>query len=73
MKLVLLLAVIVIVAVWLGWLHFSSTNDAGKPNVSVSVDKDKIEADKNRVVDKVQDLEHRATDKTRPTTQKVQD
>lgn len=73
MKLILLLVVILVVAGCLGWLHFSSSNDAGKPNVTVSVDKDKIEADKDKVVDKVQGLEHRAADKTTATTQRAQD
>ena len=73
MKLVILLVVIVVVGVYLGWLHFSSSNDTGKPNVTLSVDKDKIEADKNKMVDRMQDLEHKAMDKTPATTQKAQD
>ena len=71
MRLVLLLVVIVVVGVCLGWLHFSSGNDAGTPHVTVSVDKDKIEADKNTVVEKVQNLGHRPADKTAVTTQKA--
>ena len=64
---------IVVIGVFLGWFHFSSSNDAGKPNFSVSVDKGKIEADKTTVVDKVQHLEHKAADKAAPTSQKAQD
>ena len=66
MKLVILLVVIVVIGVGLGWLHFSSSNDAGRPNVTVSVDK-------NKVVDQIQDLRHKPADKTAVTTQKVQD
>lgn len=73
MRLVLLLVVIVVVGVFLGWFHFSSSNDTGAPNVTLSVDKDKIEADKNKVVDKAQDLEHKAVDKAAATTQKAHD
>jgi uncharacterized protein YxeA len=78
MKVVLLLIVIVVIGVFLGWFHFSSSHDTGKPNVTFSVDKDKIEADKNKVVDKVQDLEHKPVDRTgttsqAATTQKAQD
>jgi beta-lactam-binding protein with PASTA domain len=73
MRLVILLVVIVVVGVFLGWFHFSSSNDTGTPNVTFSVDKEKIEADKNKVVDKVQNLEHKAVDKAAATTQKAHD
>jgi hypothetical protein len=73
MKLVFLLVVIVIVGACLGWFHFSSSNDTGRPNVTLSVDKDKIEADKNRAVDEVQGLGHKPVDKTAVTTQGAQD
>jgi predicted negative regulator of RcsB-dependent stress response len=72
-KLVLLIVVLVGVGVCLGWFHFSSSNDTGKPNVTFSVDKNKIEADKNKVVDKIQDMEHKPVDRTTTTTQKAQD
>jgi uncharacterized protein YxeA len=68
MKLVLLLVVIVVAGVFLGWFHFSSSNDTGKPNVTLSVDKDKIEVDKNKVVDKMQGLGHKPADKTAVAT-----
>ena len=74
---IILLAVIVIVGVafgsYLGWFSFSSRNDAGKPEVTLSMDKDKIEADKDKVVDKAQDLVHKAVDQIEATTQKAQD
>jgi uncharacterized protein YxeA len=77
MKTVLIvLALIVVVGVglgfYLGWFNFSSRNDTGKPNVTLSVDKDKVEADKDKVVDKVQDLGHKAVDKIAATTQTTQ-
>lgn len=73
MKLVLILVVIVVVGVFLGWIHFSSSSDTGKPNVTVTVDSNKIEADKNKMVDKVQDMEHKAADKPTTTSQKAHD
>jgi hypothetical protein len=73
MKVVLLLVVLAVIGVCLGWFHFSSSHDADKPNVTFSVDKDKIEADKNKVVDKIQRLESRPADKTATTSQKAQD
>lgn len=67
--LIVVLVLIVVIGVILGWLTISSSNDTGKPNVTFSVDKDKIEADKNKAVDKVQEMGH----KTATTTQKTQD
>jgi hypothetical protein len=75
--LLILLAVVVVVGVglgfYLGWFNLSSSNDAGKPDVTVSVDKDKIESDKGTVVDTVQDLGHKAADKIETTSQKAPD
>jgi hypothetical protein len=73
MKLVLLLIVIVVIGACLGWFHFSSSHDAGRPNVTFSVDRDKIRADKNEVVDKIQGLESRPADGTATTSQKAHD
>ncbi|MFH2002032.1 MAG: hypothetical protein ABIK28_20325 [Planctomycetota bacterium] len=60
-KAIILLVLVVVVGVilgfYLGWFNFSSSNDQGKPNVTLTVDQDKIEADKDKVVDKVKDLE----------------
>lgn len=51
---VALLAVVgVILGFYLGWFNFSSKNGAGKTDVTLSVDKDKIEADKDKLVDKI--------------------
>ena len=72
--LLIVLAVAVVVGVlgfYLGWFNLSSSNDGGQGNVKVSVDKDKIEADKDEVVDMVQDLGHKAADKIEATTQKA--
>ena len=69
----ILLALIVVVGVGLGWFHFSSRNDKGEPSVTLSVDKDKITTDKDKLVNKVQDLGHQAADKIAPTTQKARD
>ena len=74
--LLIVLAVVVVVGVlgfYQGWFNFSSSDDKGQANVKVSVDKDKIEADKDKVVDTVQDLGHKAADKIEATTQKAPD
>ena len=74
--LLIVLAVVVVVGVlgfYLGWFNLSSSNDGGKSNVTVSVGKNKIEADRDTVVDSVQDLGHKAADKIEATTQKTPD
>jgi hypothetical protein len=56
---VLLLAGVIALGCYRGWVHFS-TNDADeKPNVTLEVDRAKIEADK----EKVEGLGHRAKEK----------
>jgi hypothetical protein len=78
MKTVLIiLAALVLVAVvglgfYRGWFDFSSSNDESKSNVTLSVDKDKIETDKDDAVEKAQDLGHEAVDKISPSPEKAQ-
>jgi predicted negative regulator of RcsB-dependent stress response len=70
----IVLAVIVVgLGFYLGWFHVSSHSNAAKSNVTFSVDKNKIEADKDQAVDKVQDLGHTAEAKIAATTQKATD
>jgi hypothetical protein len=57
---VLLLAGVVGLACYRGWVHFSTNGGEEKPNVTLEVDKNKIEADK----EKVEGLGQRATDKS---------
>ena len=76
-RMFLTLAVIVVaVAVlgfYLGWFHFSSGSDPNNAHITVSVDKDQIQQDKDKTVDKVQDLGQQAKDKVATTTQKTQE
>jgi hypothetical protein len=58
---------------YLGWFHVSSRTDTSKPNITLTVDKDKIQADKDKAVDKVQDLGQKAENKIEATTQKASD
>jgi len=54
--LILILIVIVGLSVGLyrGWFNVSTSSDAATSNVRLSIDKDKIEADKDSMVDTVQ-------------------
>ena len=54
--LVLIVAVVAGLGFYMGWFHFSSGSDDKNAHVTVSVDRDQIQKDKDKAVDKVQDL-----------------
>jgi hypothetical protein len=56
---VLLLAGVVALGFYRGWFHLSTDNGDQKPNVTLEVDKEKLEADEH----KVKDLGHQAKEK----------
>ena len=53
---VLIAVVLVAVGLQRGWFRFGADSAADTANVSVSVDKSKLEADKDKAVGKVHDL-----------------
>ena len=57
--LVLIAACIVGLGFYRGWFHVTSDNSADTPNVTVTVDKDKIQQDRNEAQQKVQDLKQK--------------
>lgn len=71
--LVLIVAVVIGVGFYRGWFTFSSDSQGNTPNITVSVDKEKIREDKDKAVEKMQDLGQQAKDKVVATTQKAQD
>jgi len=71
--LALILAGVVGLGFYLGWFHFSSGSDDKNAHITVSLDKDQIQKDKDKAVDKVQDLGQQAKDKVATTTQKAQE
>lgn len=56
-----------------GWFHVSSSSQDNRTDITVSVDKDKMEKDKDRAVQKVEDLGQEAKQQVSPTTRKAQD
>ena len=70
--LVLIAAGVVGLGYYMGWIQFSSGSSDNKANITLSVNKDKIQEDKDKAVDKVHDLGQHAKDKTTTTNQKVQ-
>ena len=71
--LVVIVAGVVGLGFYMGWFHFSSGSDDNNAHVTVSVDKGQIQKDKDKAVDKVQDLGQQAKDKVATTTQKARD
>ncbi|MCX5643745.1 MAG: hypothetical protein NTZ17_03525 [Phycisphaerae bacterium] len=71
--LALIVAVVAGLGFYMGWFHFSSGSDGKNAHVTVSVDKGRIQEDKDKAVDKVKDLGHQAKDKVETATQKARD
>ena len=71
--LVLIVAIVAGLGFYMGWFHFSSGSDGKNAHVTVSVDKDQIQKDKDRAVDKAKDLGQQAKDKVGTATQKARD
>jgi len=67
--LVLIVAVVAGLGFYMGWFHFSSGSDGGSAHVTLSMDKGQLQEDKDKAVDKVQDLGQPAKDKVETTTQ----
>lgn len=62
-----LIAVIIIALLvggfYLGWFRFSSSETGGTSNVTLSVDKDKMEADKDKAVEEARELKDKAKER----------
>jgi len=67
--LALIVAVVAGIGFYRGWFHFSSGSDDNNAHVTVSVDNGQIQEDKDKVVDRVQDLGQQAKDKVATKTQ----
>jgi hypothetical protein len=57
---VLLLVIIAGVGFYRGWFHFSTVSTDHNSNATITVDKDKIHVDEEKVKEKVQDLGRKA-------------
>ena len=60
---VLLAAGVVGLGFYLGWFHFTTGGTDANPSATITVDQDKIKADKEKAAEKVQDLGEKAKDK----------
>jgi len=66
---VVIVADVVGLGFYMGWFHFSSGSDGNSAHITVSMDKGQIQKDKDRTVEKVEDLGHQAKEKVGTTTQ----
>jgi len=71
--LVLIVACVAGVGFYRGWFHLTSDRGADKSNVTLTVDKDKMQEDKQKTVDKVQNLEHQTKDHGAAPVQSAKD
>ena len=53
---------------YMGWFQFAANNQNNTTNISLSVNRDKLEADKDKAVDTVQDWGQQAKNKVAGTT-----
>ncbi len=65
---VLLAAAVVGLGFYLGWFHVSTGGTDGNSSATVTVDQDKIKADKEAAEEKVKDLGEKAKEKTNGAT-----
>jgi hypothetical protein len=61
--LVLLVAGVVGLGFYRGWFHLSTGEADGKSNIPVTVDRDKIEQDKEKAKEKVHEVEQQVKEK----------
>ncbi|MGH7172642.1 MAG: hypothetical protein ACRELG_20365 [Gemmataceae bacterium] len=71
--LVLLVAGVVGLGFYRGWFSFASDSADAKSNITLTVDKDKMQADEKKVVANVQDVGHHVKDKAAATAEKSMD
>jgi len=71
--LVLLVAVVVGLGFYRGWWSLASNSTDTTVHLNVTVDKDKLQEDKNNALEKVQHLGHQMKDKPSAPTEKSMD
>ncbi len=73
--LVVIVAAVFVFGLFMGWWRVASHSADGKSNITLTVDKDKIQQDKDKAAARLQDLGHqdKGDDKAVATTQKVED
>lgn len=70
---VLVIAGIVGLGLWRGWFRVSSEGSGDTPAITVTVDKEKFEQDREDVTDKAQDLGQQAKDQVTPPPAKAKE
>jgi len=68
-----LVLIVLVLGFYLGWFGLSSHNNPSSSDITLSVDKDKMESDKDKAVDKVQDMGNKVADKIEGTREPQDD
>lgn len=63
---VLLVVGVACLGIYLGWFRIGSDSADGKTHVTITVDKNKIKADENAALEKVQAIGHKGTGPAAP-------
>lgn len=76
MKTLLVVIVVLLVGIaglgfYQGWFHLSTDGSGGTSSATLTVDKDRIQADEQKAKDEFQRLTHKMKAETGPTTEKV--
>ena len=71
--LLLLIAAVVGVAYYRGWFEVAKESSDQKTNITISLDQQKFQADKEKAQEKVQELERTIKDKTTTSSSKDKD
>jgi hypothetical protein len=69
--LILIVACVAGLGFYRGWFSLGSDDGDGKTHIKLTVDKDKIQSDKEKVLDKVHNIGHPATDKSTAPAEKT--
>lgn len=77
MKRLLIVLVVLLVGMaglgfYQGWFHLSTAGSGGTSSATLSVDKDRIQADEQKAKDEFQRLTHKVKAETGPPAEKVQ-
>lgn len=65
---VLLVAGVVGLGFYQGWFQLSTDRSDQKTKIAITVDQEKMQQDKKKAQEKLQDLEHKIEEKTKPST-----
>ena len=67
---IIVIILLILAAVYFGWVRFSTSDGTDSSKVTVTIDKDKIREDKEKIVEKADDLSEKTREKVNELTDK---